>query len=340
MTLVLWILGYDQALKRAGMKALIFGGTRFMGKYVCETLLAAGWQVTIANRGTRESTPGVTQINCDRSDPANLMQLAKFDFDFVIDFSAYDSNWVEQAAAVFNGRIKRYLFISSGAVYRPSERFPVQEHFPREAVGLHLEYSAQKIRSEELLFSYHQQKHFETVSCRLPYVLGAHNYEDREGFVLSRLLAKRPIVVPDGGKAIHSFIYAGDVATAIYKLLTADNHVSGEAFNIAISDAFTTLGFIQTCADVAGVEPRLYPLNLAAAGLVTERFDLKDLLFPFPQSSGYLDNTKLRKYVGFTPTYSLAEMIDQFYQWWRTTGDIAPRQYPREQLALTALGLN
>lgn len=322
------------------MKALIFGGTRFMGKYVCETLLAAGWQVTIANRGTRESTPGVTHLNCDRSDPTNLNQLKQLDFDYVIDFSAYDSNWVEQAAEVFKGRIKRYLFISSGAVYRPSERFPVQEHFPREAVGLHLEYSAQKIRSEELLVSYHQNKYFETVSCRLPYVLGAHNYEDREGFVLSRLLADRPIVVPGGGKAIHSFIYAGDVATAILKLLQAGDHVSGEAFNIAISDSYTTLGFIQACANVIGKSPQLHPLNLAQAGLETDRFDLRDLLFPFPQSNGYLDNTKLRKYVGFTPTYSLEEMINQFYTWWRNTDDTKPRSYPREQLALTALGLN
>lgn len=321
------------------MKVLIFGGTRFMGKYVSDTLLAAGWQVAIANRGTRDSISEVTHINCDRSDPKNLTQFKNMEFDYVVDFSAYDSNWVEQAAPIFNGRIKRYLFISSGAVYKPAERYPIQEHFPVEAAGQFSEYAAQKIRSENLLKKFEAEGYFETVSCRLPYVLGAYNYEDREEFVLSRLLSDRPIVVPDGGKAIHSFIYAGDVATAILKLLQAESHVSGEAFNISISETYTTLGFIEACAQVAGKIPKLAPLNLESAGLTTDRFDLRDLLFPFPQTNGYLDNTKLRKYIGFTPTFGLTEMINQFYQWWLKQGSIAPRKYQREDLALKALGL-
>lgn len=37
------------------MKALIFGGTRFMGKYVSEALLNAGWEVSIANRKSPEN---------------------------------------------------------------------------------------------------------------------------------------------------------------------------------------------------------------------------------------------------------------------------------------------
>jgi nucleoside-diphosphate-sugar epimerase len=310
-----------------------------MGKYVCETLLAAGFDVTVANRGTRDQIPGTKHISCDRSDVSNLDQLKNLDFDYVVDFSAYDSNWVEQAAGIFKDRIKRYIFISSGAVYKPSNVFPIQEHFHCEAAGLHYEYSAQKIRSEQLLVGYHEQKFFETVSCRLPFVLGAHNYEDREGFVLSRLLANRPIVVPDGGTAIHSFIFAGDVALAILKLIKAASYVSGEAFNIAISQGVTTLGFIEACAEVAGKTAQLYPLNLEKAGLITERFDLKNLLFPFPQTNGYLDNTKLLKYLNFTPTHTLPEMIEQFYSWWQVSSDLKPNNYELEAKALAALGL-
>ena len=322
------------------MKVLIFGGTRFMGRYVCESLLAAGFDVTIANRGTRDQVPGTTHISCDRSDVSNLAKLKDINFDYVIDFSAYYSNWVEQAAEIFKHKIKRYIFISSGAVYKPSTVFPIQEHFVREAAGLHYEYSAQKIRSEQLLVSYHEQGYFETVSCRLPYVLGAHNYEDREGFVLSRLLADKPIVVPDGGAALHSFIFAGDVALAILKLIKAPAFVSGEAFNIAISQGITTLGFIETCAEIVGKTPQLHPLNLEKAGLKTDRFDLKNLLFPFPQANGYLDNTKLLKYLNFTPTHTLPEMIEQFYKWWLVNSDLQPTKYELETKALAALGLS
>ena len=207
------------------------------------------------------------------------------------------------------------------------------------AQGAHPEYSQQKIRSEGLLVDFSRNGYFETVSCRLPYVLGSEDYEDREAFVLSRLLAGRPIVVPDHGNAMHSFVFAGDVAAAIHKLLTAGAHVSGQAFNIAYPETSTTMGFILTCAEVCGKTPRLYPLNLEAAGLATERFDLKDLLFPFPQSNGQLDTTKLTKYVGFTPSNSLFDMIQEFYTWWLKRGDTAPRVYPRETQALQVLGL-
>ncbi len=69
----------------------------------------------------------------------------------------------------------------------------------------------------------------------------------------------------DHGNAMHSFVLAGDVATAIHKLLTAGAHVCRQAFNIAYPETSTTKGFILACAEVCGKTPRLYPLNLEAA---------------------------------------------------------------------------
>ena len=321
------------------MEILIFGGTRFMGRHLSQVLLAAGYDVTMANRGTRSPVSGVRHITCDRNDPSALDALIDVPFDHIVDFSAYDSRWVEQAGAAFKNKIKRYIFISSGAVYKRSEHFPVQEHFPLGAEGAHREYSEQKIRSEGLLVDFSRNHFFETVSCRLPYVLGSENYEDRESFVLSRLLADRPIVVPEHGNAMHSFVYAGDVATAIHKLMIAGAHVDGQAFNIAYPETTTSMGFILTCAQVCGKTPRLYPLNLEASGLASEKFDLKDLLFPFPQINGQLDTTKLAKYVGFTPSYALFDMIKEFYNWWIKRGGATPREYERENQALKLLGL-
>lgn len=79
------------------MKVLLFGGTRFMGRYVLKALLEQGADVTIANRGTREENIGATNVICDRSQPGALEQFANSKFDVVIDFSAYASTWVEEA---------------------------------------------------------------------------------------------------------------------------------------------------------------------------------------------------------------------------------------------------
>ena len=94
------------------MKVLLFGGTRFMGRYALNSLLAAGAEVTIANRGTREENSGATNVICDRSQPGALAQFADSQFDAIIDFSAYSSSWVEEAGNFFANKIEKYIFIS------------------------------------------------------------------------------------------------------------------------------------------------------------------------------------------------------------------------------------
>jgi len=319
------------------MKVLVFGGTRFMGRYVAQALLDSGWEVTVANRGTRTAMPAVESICCDRSMPGALDVFRGRKFDAVIDFSAYPSSWVAQAGALFAGNIARYIFISSCAVYSESQRFPVTEEFPLGPPHPHQDYAAEKIRSEQLLVEFSQQGAFQTVSCRLPFVLGPDNYEDRESFAFSRLLAGAPILLTNGGNAIHSFVYAGDVAQALIALLQADDKVDRQAFNIAIAQATTSRGFIEACAAVAGKEPMLRSIPLGDLGFDQQDFDLKNLTFPFPHFNFYVSSDKLRRFTGFEPVYSLPQMLQVYYDWWIGRGDLAPKVYAREHAALRRL---
>jgi NAD(P)-dependent dehydrogenase (short-subunit alcohol dehydrogenase family) len=74
------------------MKVLLFGGTRFMGRYVLKALLAQGAEVTIANRGTREENSGATNVICDRSQPGSLEQFRDSKFDVVISLLIKSKN--------------------------------------------------------------------------------------------------------------------------------------------------------------------------------------------------------------------------------------------------------
>ena len=321
------------------MKVLVFGGTRFMGRYVAQALGAAGWQTTLANRGSREAPPGVESLVCDRNDPRALEQLRARQFDVVIDFSAYASQWVADAGALFAGRIQRYLFISSCAVYTESQSFPVTEESALGPPHPHQAYAAEKIRSEALLREFSRQGAFETVACRLPFVLGPENYEDRESFVFSRLHAGAPILLTNGGNALYSFIYAGDVADALVALVRAGRRVDGEAFNITLPQATSARGFVEACAAVAGMPARTVAVNADALGFELADFDLRDLTFPFPHYHFYAGSDKLRQHTGFTPRHSLADMLAIYHAWWQRRGDLAPRTYAREQAVLRRLGL-
>ena len=312
------------------MRVLLFGGTRFMGRYVLRALLENGAEVTIANRGTREENPGATNVKCDRAVPGSLDQFAEANFDAVIDFSAYASAWVEEAGEFFANKISKYIFISTGAVYSSSNIFPITEDFPKGPPHLFADYAREKIRSESLLIEFSKKGYFQTASCRLPFVLGPDNYEDRESFVFSRLLNGDPIYLANGGKSIHSFIYAGDVAAAVMAILKAGESVDREAFNIAIPQTITSRGFVDIASKVSGKTPNVISYSPADFGIVTSNFDLKNVAFPFPENNAFLSSERIKSVLNFIPKFSLEEMLATYYSWWLNKSDLAPKEYPLE----------
>ena len=320
------------------MKVLIFGGTRFMGRYVLRALLDVGVEVTIANRGTREENKGAHNVICDRSQPGALEQFKDSKFDAVIDFSAYASDWVEEAGKFFAGKISRYVFISTGAVYTSSQHFPITEDFPKGPPHPFGPYAQEKIRSESLLREFSAQGAFDTTALRLPFVLGPDNYEDRESFVFSRLLSNEPIFLANGGKSIHSFIYAGDVASAIVRVLSLSRTNGSEEFNLAIPQATTSRGFVNLASEVCGIEPNVISYLPEDFQIDTINFDLKNVAFPFPENNAYLSSEKILTKLGFAPAYDLKSMLSEYFEWWKKATDKTPKQYPLENRIREAFG--
>jgi len=321
------------------MNVLIFGGTRFMGRYVLRALLDVGVDVTIANRGTREENKGAHNVICDRSQPGALEQFKDSKFDAVIDFSAYASDWVEQAGNFFAGKISRYIFISTGAVYTSSQVFPITEDFPKGPPHPFAPYAAEKIRSESLLREFSSKGAFDTTALRLPFVMGPDNYEDRESFVFSRLLSKQPIFLANGGKSIHSFIYAGDVASAIVRILSLSRSKGSEEFNLAIPQATTSSGFVDLASEVCGIEPTVISYQPEEFQIDTINFDLKNVAFPFPENNAFLSSEKILTRLGFAPAFELKSMLSVYYEWWMKGPNKAPKEYPLESRIKEAFGM-
>ena len=319
------------------MRALILGGTRFMGRYVATALVAAGIDVTVANRGTRNPISEVANVICDRSVPGSLEQFKGSTFDYIIDFSAYSSSWVEDAGKFFANKIEKYIFISTGAVYTTSQFFPIAEDFPKGPPHPFAPYAKEKIRSESLLVEFSELGFFQTTSLRLPFVLGPENYEDRESFVFSRLMSGQPILLENGGKAVHSFIYAGDVADAIVAVTSASKGVDKEAFNIAMPRASTSRGFVDLAAGICNKTPNVISFDSANFGTSVESFNLRDVAFPFPENTAFLSSAKTESSLGFLPQKSLRDCLDLYFTWWTAQGDFAPKEYELENRVLASL---
>ena len=105
------------------MRVLVLGGTQFVGRAVAEGLIARGWDVSILTRGRLPvGYSGLTRhYRADRRDPASLRELADERFDAVVDVSAYTA--ADAAPVLDSLRLDgvRYVLVSSGAVYAPSD---------------------------------------------------------------------------------------------------------------------------------------------------------------------------------------------------------------------------
>ena len=201
-------------------RALVIGGTLFIGRALVEQLLARGDDVVVMHRGT--GTPfgsRVGEIQCDRNDVAAVgTALKNTRFDVVYD-NVYDwqrGTTAEQVSAALVGAasnaLRRYVFTSSIAVY--GEGGEDDEAGPLVAADYPNPYSAQKAESERALFDLHRRNGIPVATLRPAFIYGPHNPFDREAFFWDRMRAGRPIVIPEDGSRMMQWVHVGDVARA------------------------------------------------------------------------------------------------------------------------------
>jgi len=323
------------------MRVLILGGTRFVGRHVARQLLVRGAEVTLLHRGlTADSIPGTTTVIGDRSQPDALAALGEARFDAVVDMSAYFSEWTRAAAVALDGRVSHYVFISSGAVYRPSAELPWPESTPFGPIPIWGDYGREKVASERVLWEAHAEGRYAVTCFRFPFILGPGNFADRESFVFGRIAADRPILLPGGGTALNQFVYAEDVARAIVATLERPDVAGGQAYNCTHPGAITNRGWVELCAEVLGREARLVAIDEAELGVAAETVDLGNIVFPYPAEHYVLDGAKLSRELGVTMTTGNRRMIEEYATWWDALATRPPlRSYARESAALAALGL-
>lgn len=101
------------------MDVLMLGGTGFVGRHLVDALLARGHTVTLFNRGLQGPTLFLSceRLTGDRSHPDAFAALKDRRWDAVIDSNARMPLQARAAAAFFESRTQRYVFVSSISVY-------------------------------------------------------------------------------------------------------------------------------------------------------------------------------------------------------------------------------
>jgi nucleoside-diphosphate-sugar epimerase len=242
-------------------RVLVIGGTLFIGRALVDQLVERGDDVVIMHRS--RGTPfgaRVGEITCDRNDTAAVkaaLDGTRFDvvYDMVFDWQRGTSAAQVSAAATAAAKgLRRYVFTSSVAVYHPGGEYDedvelVPSDYPNS-------YGAQKADSERALFSLGREQAIPVTTLRPAFVYGEHNPFEREAFFWDRLIAGRPIVIPDDGLTTMQWVYVQDVARAA--MLAAEKDVAiGHAYNLANYPAVTQLEFVRLLARIAGKDADL-----------------------------------------------------------------------------------
>ncbi|MBI4513793.1 MAG: NAD-dependent epimerase/dehydratase family protein [Gemmatimonadetes bacterium] len=309
------------------MDVLILGGTRFFGYFTARALAEAGHRVTVFTRGRvkAELPAGVRHVLGDRENEADLRRVTEGGrggrWDAVWDNISYTAAHAEAAVRVFRGRCGVFLHTSTLAVYSVCEGLlnPYREEDfdagrpMEERRGIYpYAYGLDRRAGEIVLRRAHESFGFPAVVIRLPVVMGPRDYSLRAWAYWRRLREGGPILLPDGARDVHRFVYSGDVVRTVVRILESGATHAGQAFNLAQREIVSLREFVERSARVLDVQPELLDVPsdaLQAAGLVL------DDLSPFsPWGNHLLDVRKAVTRLGFEPT-PFAEWLPGAIEW-------------------------
>ena len=113
------------------MRILVLGGTGFIGPHTVAYAVARGHQVTVFNRGrTQADLPdGVEQLTGDRN-LGEVDALRGREWDAVLDNPTTLPFWVRDVGEALQGRVGRYLFISTLSAYAAAGQTRIHEDTP------------------------------------------------------------------------------------------------------------------------------------------------------------------------------------------------------------------
>lgn len=291
------------------MRVLVLGGTRFISQAAAVVLIARSHEVVILTRGRLPVTfEGLSErIVADRTEAEGMRQLRGRVFDAVIDCSGYVAKDVAGVLEALRPKAgTHYVFLSSGAVYCPSD-VPVTEDAPKGENENWGPYGLGKLAAERLLEGERDRLGFKLSIVRPAYVYGPGNNLYREAFLFDRIERGLPIPIPAGGSRTQ-FVFIDDLVDALARL--SERGEGAGALNCVYPQPASWTELVQTAGAAMGREPRIVPVDYRGCMQARE-------FFPFRDCTYLLDGRKAERLGLGLPQTGLAAGMRRAYEWWQ-----------------------
>ena len=310
-------------------RLLVTGGAGFIGSHICEYFLERGWRVEILDdlsTGKRENVPPAAMlhpVDIRMGDAARIV--ADGSYDVIIHLAAqmdvrksvadpvHDAsinivgtlNLIEALRGTTRARECRFIFASTGGVlYGDFVTPPNKETYPKDPES---PYAISKLSVEYYLAYYDRVHGLDTVALRYGNVYGPRQDPHGEAGVVAifcgRILDGRPLTVFGDGEQTRDYVYVGDVAAATYlaatKTLPRREKLDSRGFNIGTGVGTSVNYLARTLLDASGTK---MPIEYAPARAGE-------------QQQSFLDASKAREVLGWSPATSLPEGLAESYRW-------------------------
>ena len=300
------------------MRVLFIGGTGFISTAVSRQAIAKGSDLYLLNRGSRLAhLPGSHSLTADIHKPEDVRAVLRdLAFDVVVDWIAYAPDDIERDLALFRGRVKQYVFISSASAYqKPPAHYVITESTP--LYNPYWEYARNKIACEERLMRAYREQDFPVTIVR-PSLTYDPNFPIAIGgwgcYTLADRLEKGwPIIVHGDGSSLWVVTHADDFGRGFLGLLGNPQAV-GHAFHITSDEVLTWDQIYQTIAEALGVEARIVHIPSDLISRVAPQ--MAGSLLGDKTWSVVFDNTKIKTFVpGFRATIPFRDGIRRTLAW-------------------------
>jgi nucleoside-diphosphate-sugar epimerase len=304
------------------MRALVLGGSVFVGRRLVRLLAAQGHDVAVLNRGqTATDLPeGVRRLTADRTSAEQLAAvLGGTEWDAVFDVSGFvmvaGGADINVLLDLLDGRVGGYVYVSSIMAYEPTGWFPWTEDGPVRAEGKGT-YGGFKVMSEQALLARHAASGFPASVVRPAAIYGPdNNIYDMEAAMFSRLRQHRPVLVPHGGLVTGSYGHVDDLCEAMVACATIPA-AHGEVFNIT-AEGLTVNQYVSELAAIVGVEPDVVQVPDPLLSQIAKP-GWGHLLGV--AHHGTLSIAKAERLMGWTPRRPFRPGHEETYEWFLAQG--------------------
>ena len=250
------------------MRAVITGGTGFLGSHLCDRLIAEGWEVVALDNLITSGESNVSHLarnprfRVERTDVCERIEVAgpldyvlhfaspasPFDYlKFPIETMRVGSVGTQNALGLARAKKAKFFLASTSECYGDPEVSPQPEEYwgHVNSIGPRAVYDEAKRFAEAMTMAYHRYYGVDTHIVRIFNTYGPrmrlNDGRALPNFVHQALTGK-PITVYGEGKQTRSFCYVSDLIDGIYQLALSDEHLP---VNIGNPQEITILQFAE-----------------------------------------------------------------------------------------------